>query len=103
MRVFVSGSFRSATREPELCPKFVEALGREIVKQGHVLLNGCRSELDATIARAANKWLTENGRNPKKQIISYFPPRSGTGAQLWLDRRLCSSRLGHETRRTEIS
>ena len=73
MRVFVSGSFRSATREPELCPRFVEALGREIVKQGHVLLNGCRSELDATIARAANKWLTENGRNPRKQIISYFP------------------------------
>ena len=77
MRVFVSGSFRSATREPEQCRKFVQALGREIVKQGHVLLNGCRSELDASIAGAANQWLKENRRNPKKQIISYYPRDQG--------------------------
>jgi hypothetical protein len=71
MRIFVGGSFRSATRDHDLLPEFVQALGREIVKQGHVLLNGCRSELDASIARAAEEWLVENKLNPAEHILSY--------------------------------
>jgi hypothetical protein len=71
MRIFVSGSFRSVTRDHDLCQEFIETLGREIVRQGHVLLNGCRSALDATIAKAAEEWLVENNRNPAEHILSY--------------------------------
>jgi len=71
MRIFVGGSYRNVSREPELCREFVSALGREIVKQGHVLLNGCKSALDAEVAMAAQKWLAENDRNPEEQIVSY--------------------------------
>jgi hypothetical protein len=46
-------------------------LGREIVKQGHILLGGCRSSLDQEIAKAAQEWLTGNAGNPEQRIISY--------------------------------
>lgn len=71
MRIFVGGSFGSATRDHDLCEKFIYALGREIVKRGHVLLNGCRSPLDATIAGAAEDWLIENELDPAAHILSY--------------------------------
>ncbi|HEY3038400.1 MAG TPA: hypothetical protein VGJ66_06660 [Pyrinomonadaceae bacterium] len=71
MRIFVGGSFGSATRDHDLCKKFIYALGREIVKRGHVLLNGCRSPLDATIAGAAEDWLIENELDPAAHILSY--------------------------------
>ena len=71
MRIFVGGSLRDVARDPELCREFVQALGVEIVKQNHVLLNGCRSSLDQEIAAAANEWLVHNAGNAKGQIISY--------------------------------
>lgn len=72
MRIFVGGSFGSATRDHDLCQKFVHALGREIVKRGHKLLNGCRSPLDSTIAGGAEEWLKANEKDPKQQILSYY-------------------------------
>ena len=71
MRVFVGGSLRDVPRDPDLCPAFVRALGSEIVRQGHVLLNGCKSSLDQEIATAAQEWLAQSGGNPRNQIISY--------------------------------
>ena len=71
MRIFVGGSLRDVPRESDSCREFVVALGAEIVKQGHVLLNGCRSSLDQEIAAAAHAWLAENSGNAKTQIISY--------------------------------
>ena len=71
MRMFVGGSLRDVPREAELCRAFVAALGAEIVKQGHVLLNGCRSSLDQEIATAAHDWLVGNSSNPKGHILSY--------------------------------
>jgi hypothetical protein len=41
------------------------------VKQGYVLLNGCRSSLDQEIATAAHEWLSNNVGDPKAHIISY--------------------------------
>jgi hypothetical protein len=58
-------------REPERCREFASALGREIVKQGHVLLNGCKSDLDTEVALAAQRWLADNDGNPEEQIVSY--------------------------------
>jgi hypothetical protein len=71
MRIFVGGSLRDVPRDPGLCREFVRALGVEIVKHGHVLLNGCRSSLDQEIATAAHEWLVSNAGNPRGQIVSY--------------------------------
>jgi hypothetical protein len=71
MRIYVGGSLRDVPTDKELCHEFVSALGREIVKQGHVLIGGCRSSLDKEIARAAHEWITTNSGNPEQQIISY--------------------------------
>jgi hypothetical protein len=45
-------------------------LGTEIVRRGHILLNGCRSSLDQEIATAAHEWL-QNAGKPRDRIISY--------------------------------
>jgi hypothetical protein len=71
MRIYVGGSLQHVASDPDLCRQFVNALGTEIVRHGHVLLNGCRSSLDQEIAAAAQEWLACNARNPKDQIISY--------------------------------
>jgi hypothetical protein len=71
MRILTGGSLKDVAREPELCQDFVAALGKEIVKQGHVLLNGCRGSLDLQIASAANDWLVKNGGDPRKSIVGY--------------------------------
>ncbi len=71
MRIYVGGSLYEVPREPELCRQFAAALGVEIVRRGHVLLNGCRSSLDLEVVTAAHGWLTANGRKPKDQILGY--------------------------------
>jgi hypothetical protein len=71
MRILVGGSLREVPREPDLCREFVAALGREIVQQRHVLLNGCQGSVDKEIATAAKGWLESNGGNPDHSIISY--------------------------------
>ena len=71
MRILIGGSLKDVPRESEVCEKFAAALGGEIVKQGHVLLNGCRGSLDEAVAAAANNWLVENGKDPYKWIIGY--------------------------------
>jgi hypothetical protein len=65
------GSLRNIARDPKLCLEFVAALGGEIVKQGHVLLNGCRNSVDKEVASAAQECLTRSGGDPDKSIISY--------------------------------
>jgi hypothetical protein len=71
MRILIGGSLKNVPREPEVCGQFATALGTEIVKQGHTLLNGCRGSLDKAVAAAANDWLTQNGRDPSRSIIGY--------------------------------
>jgi hypothetical protein len=71
MNIFVGGSLREVSREPDVCREFVAALGTAIMKEGHVLLNGCRSSLDKEIATAAHEWLVSNKGNPKTHIVSY--------------------------------
>ena len=76
MRIVVGGSLREVPREPDVCAEFAAALGCEIVKQGHTLLNGCRGSLDTAVAGAANDWLTQNGRDPNKLIVGYCAKQS---------------------------
>ena len=71
MRILVVGSLRDVPRDPDLCCEFVAALGREIVQQRHIVLNGCRGSVDTEIAAAAQEWLGRTGGDPDKSIISY--------------------------------
>jgi hypothetical protein len=71
MRILVGGSLRDVPQEADLCREFIAALGREIVQQNHILLNGCRGTLDKEIATAAKEWLDNNGGKPNQSIIGY--------------------------------
>src|SRR5215831_559257 len=71
MRVFVAGSLRDVA-DADPCRQFVAALGRAVVQEGHILLNGCRNAVDKEIAEAAHQWLVENDRDPKRYLISYW-------------------------------
>src|SRR5262249_18557144 len=72
MRIYVGGSLRHFPIDKELCRTFAGALGIEIVKRGHSLLNGCRSAFDEEIANAAQKWLiANNAALTGERIISY--------------------------------
>ncbi|HKE41758.1 MAG TPA: hypothetical protein VKG21_18145 [Casimicrobiaceae bacterium] len=71
MRVFVAGSLRDVA-DADSCRQFVAALGRAVVQEGHILLNGCRNVVDKEIAEAAHQWLVENDRDPKRYLISYW-------------------------------
>jgi nucleoside 2-deoxyribosyltransferase len=62
--------------------RFATALGREIISRGHVVLGGCRSELDAVVARAAEETCIDKNRDPKKLIrswVSQKPPSHDKG------------------------
>ncbi len=52
---------------------FGRALGEEIIKQKHNLINGCQTELDQLIAEAAHNHLkgTREPSNEKERIVSY--------------------------------
>src|SRR5262245_37473559 len=71
MRIYVGGSLRDVS-DVEGCRSFVAALGRAVVEGGHVLLNGCRNPIDKELADAAQQWLIENKRDPKRYVISYW-------------------------------
>lgn len=70
-RILVAGGLYEEEEDEALArgrAQFAEALGRKIVAQGHVLLGGCRTELDAKVAEAA----AEGGRLqglPDRELI----------------------------------
>jgi hypothetical protein len=53
---------------------FASFLGKQIIARGHVLLGGCRTWLDATVATAAYEAARERKLNPKKVIKSWVSP-----------------------------
>ncbi|MEO8111511.1 MAG: hypothetical protein ABI594_15810 [Ginsengibacter sp.] len=66
--ILVIGSLEFAEQKEK---DFIDLLGQEIIAQGHKLLNGCRSELDAKIAESAFKFSKEKGKDPNNYILSY--------------------------------
>jgi len=71
MKIFVGGSLRDIPAHENLGRQFVQRMGELIVEREHILLTGCRGSLDKTIAEAAGQWLEKNGRDVRKQVISY--------------------------------
>lgn len=68
-QILVSGSIDI---QDETAVEFAENLGKEIVKQGHVLLNGCLSELDRIVAESAHKEAQKTGLEPDNHVVSYI-------------------------------
>ena len=74
MRILVAGGFDSEdTVLSQRVGRFCQALGKAVSKHGHILLNGCRTELDRMIAEAAYQDMHDRGDpDPDKRVISYL-------------------------------
>lgn len=94
LRILVAGGLdrddRSAlSRPPEEIESFARTLGARIAQDGHVLLNGCRTAIDACVAEGAYDALLAGGASSdeiKSRIVSYvnqgLAPVHGFGAIL---------------------
>lgn len=73
MRILVSGGFDTADAQlTERVAAFAEALGPALADNGHVLLNGCRTELDRLLIDAMHRRLLETGATDvERRIVSY--------------------------------
>lgn len=57
----------------EVC-EFAAALAREVIRQGHALLNGCRTDIDAAAAAAAHEELQRAKAGPdevRRRLVCY--------------------------------
>jgi hypothetical protein len=73
-RILVAGGLYNEDGDPTLGKArelFAEALGREIVTRGHVLLGGCRTKLDAVVANAASAAAISAKLNPRAFVRSW--------------------------------
>jgi hypothetical protein len=68
-KILIAGALDPSKKDVQ---EFVNCLAAEIVKQGHVLLNGCRNEFDKLIAQATYQHLHKKGIDPAQRIISYI-------------------------------
>ncbi len=62
--------------------QFAKALGRELIARDHMLLGGCRTQLDAVVAVAAEEMCIERKLDPRERIrswISQKPPSHDKG------------------------
>jgi hypothetical protein len=72
MKILVAGGFDERNEELlKTQQKFAKLLGREIILQGHVLLNACLTSFDAAIAESAYHTAKKEGRDPNERIICY--------------------------------
>jgi hypothetical protein len=72
MKILVAGGFDEQNKEllkPQ--KEFAKLLGREIILQGHVLLNACLTTFDAAIAESAYQAAEEEGKDPNERIVCY--------------------------------
>lgn len=72
MKIFVCGSLKNVEKNPEMCERFVEKLGKIIMERNHILLSGCSGSLDKKIAESAAFWLENNEKKANNQIRSYI-------------------------------
>jgi hypothetical protein len=73
MNILVVGGYDPAKdSSTEDVKAYGAALGREIIRQGHSLINGCQTEFDAVVAGAAHEELTRRGSAAdENRIVSY--------------------------------
>jgi hypothetical protein len=73
VNILVAGGFDPASHgEQQDLREFCSALGGAVIDRGHVLLNGCRTELDAIVATAAQQRLSPpDAPDADKRVVSY--------------------------------
>ncbi len=70
--ILVAGGFDSEHGIENGIAEFGKILGSEIIRQGHTLVNSCRTELDRIVAEGANEaLLKETPKDNKQRIVSY--------------------------------
>jgi hypothetical protein len=73
-RILVAGGLCADDSNPKIeaaRQAFVAAVGREVVSRGHVLLGGCRTDMDARVAEAAVEAAKARNMEPRKCIKSW--------------------------------
>ena len=73
-RILVAGGLYSEDSDPkigEARAAFAAAIGREIVLRGNVLLGGCRTSFDATVAEAAAEAAMTHNLDPRRCVKSW--------------------------------
>ncbi len=81
MNILVVGGFDPADGEAEDIRTYAAALGREIIRQGHTLINGCQTEFDSVVAvAAADEFKPQLGRD--HGIVSYVLSGTKPGHKL---------------------
>ena len=73
LRILVVGGYDPATdKDVEDVRAFCGALGAQIIKQGHTLLNACQTEFDADVARAAHEALRgQPAEEVDRRLVSF--------------------------------
>ena len=71
LKLLVAGGLDADGEDTADISAFAKMLGAEIIRQGHLLLNSCRNDLDRIVAQGACDQLIEQGENPKSRLISY--------------------------------
>src|SRR5688572_26967319 len=67
MNILVVGGFDGADAEASDMRTYAKALGAEILRQGHVLYNGCQTEWDSIVAQSA----FETAQQRPDSLVSY--------------------------------
>jgi hypothetical protein len=72
LRILIVGGFDEMDEAslPKL-REFAGLLGKEVIVQGHALLNACRTSFDTAVAESAHTEAVARGLNPADRIISY--------------------------------
>ena len=86
LKLLVVGGFDSDDKNADDISAFANVLGAEVIRQGHLLLNSCRTEFDRMVAEGAHQRLAEEGEDTKSRLICYVmanqPPVHGFGTVL---------------------
>ncbi|MBT8267074.1 MAG: hypothetical protein KJP20_11060 [Bacteroidia bacterium] len=68
----IGGLYENNPEIKEKTSKFIKKLSKQIVKNGHTLLNACLTEFDAELAKHATKELKKRDERPRDRIIGYI-------------------------------
>ena len=82
VKLLVAGGLREEDDPGGARVRFAAALGRQIVRRGHTLLGGCRTQLDAVVAKAAFEAANAKASDPRKVIRSWVT-RATTPSHPW--------------------
>ena len=72
LKLLVVGGFDSESEKANDITAFGKILGSEIIRQGHILVNSCRTDLDRIVAEGAHEEIESQGKDEKSRIISYI-------------------------------